>query len=108
MKSLNTETIKYFIGDKFYFFKAAENFLYKDGNRTEEVDGIKVMIYGNENPGEFYVVKVAGTLEDVKGFAIHTEVSFDNLTGKLWAKVVRNFGTVELSMKADDITPVLK
>lgn len=108
MKSLNTETIKYFIGDKFYFFKAAENFLYKDGNRTEEVDGIKVMIYGNENPGEFYVVKVAGTLEDVKGFAVHTPVVFDNLTGRFWAKRNGNFVTVELSMKADGITPYFK
>ena len=107
MKSLNTETIKYFIGDKFYFFKAAENFLYKDGERTEEVDGIKVMIYGNENPGEFYVVKVVGTLEDVKGFAVHTPVVFDNLTGRFWAKRNGNFVTVELSMKADGITPLL-
>ncbi len=42
-------------------------------------------------------------MEDVKGFEIHNPVSFENLTGKLWAKVVRNFGTVELSMKADSI-----
>ncbi len=42
-------------------------------------------------------------VEDVKGFEIHNPVSFENLTGKLWAKAVRNFGTVELSMKADSI-----
>jgi hypothetical protein len=108
MNELDTQTIKGIIGEKFYFVKATENFLYKDNKRTEEVDGIKVKIYGTKDPERYYTVKIPGTLEVVKGFAIHTEVSFDNLTGKLWAKVVRNFGTVELSMKADDITPVLK
>ena len=48
---------------------------------------------------------MAGTLEDVKGFAVHTPVVFDNLTGRFWAKRNGNFVTVELSMKADGITP---
>lgn len=108
MNNLDTQTIKGLIGEKFYYVKATENFLYKEGKRTEEVDGIKVTIYGTKDPARYYAVKIPGTLDNVKGFAIHTEVSFDNLTGKLWSKVVRNFGTVELSMKADDITPVLK
>ena len=34
---------------------------------------------------------------------MHDSIDFENLTGKLWAKVNRNFGTVELSLKADGI-----
>lgn len=103
MNNLDTQTVKGIVGEKFYFVKATENFLYKSGKRTEEVDGIKVTIYGTKDPARYYTVKIPGTLEDVKGFEIHNPVSFENLTGKLWAKVVRNFGTVELSMKADSI-----
>ena len=39
MNELDTQTIKGIIGEKFYFVKATENFLYKDNKRTEEVDG---------------------------------------------------------------------
>ncbi len=42
--NLDTQTVKGTLLEKVYFFKAAENFLYKD-ERTEELDGIKVTIY---------------------------------------------------------------
>ncbi len=42
MKSLNTETIKYFIGGKFYFFKAAELLVYvRRLKENKEMNGIK-------------------------------------------------------------------
>lgn len=102
-KTFDETMVKGAIGSKFYFLKATENFLYKEGKRTEEVDGIKVTIYTDENPMEFINVKVAGTLEDVSSYKVHDSIDFENLTGKLWAKVNRNFGTVELSLKADGI-----
>ena len=95
--------VKGAIGDKFHFIEAKENFLYEEGKKTEKKDGIKVTMVTEENPTEFINVKVNGTLNDVAGFKVYDSIDFENLTGKLWAKVNRNFGTVELSLKADGI-----
>lgn len=102
-KTFNETMVKGAIGDKFHFIEAKENFLYEEGKKTEKKDGIKVTIVTEENPTEFINVKVNGTLNDVSGFKVYDSIDFENLTGKLWAKVNRNFGTVELSLKADGI-----
>ena len=102
-KTFNETMVKGAIGDKFHFIEAKENFLYEEGKKTEKKDGIKVTIATEENPTEFINVKVNGTLNDVAGFKVYDSIDFENLTGKLWAKVNRNFGTVELSLKADGI-----
>ena len=104
-KTFNETMVKDAIGDKFHFIEAKENFLYEEGKKTEKKDGIKVTIVTEENPTEFINVKVNGTLNDVSSYKLYDSIDFENLTGKLWAKVVRNFGTVELSLKADGITP---
>ena len=103
IKTLNATMVKELIGDKFRFFSATENFLYEGGKRTDKKEGIKVKIYSEVNPDEFLYVKVNGTMDDIAGFKIHDSIDFENLTGNLWAKVNRNFGTVELSLKADGI-----
>lgn len=102
-KVLDETTVKYFLGDKFRFIEAKDNFLYEEGKKTEKKDGIKVIIVSEENPTEFLSVKVKGTMNDVSSYSLYDSIEFENLTGKLWAKVVRNFGTVELSLKADGI-----
>ena len=102
-KTFNETMVKDAIGDKFHFIEAKENFLYEEGKKTEKKDGIKVTIVTEENPTEFINVKVNGTLNDVSSYKLYDSIDFENLTGKLWAKVVRNFGTVELSLKADGI-----
>lgn len=107
-KTFNETMVKDAIGDKFHFIEAKENFLYEEGKKTEKKDGIKVTIVTEENPTEFINVKVNGTLNDVSSYKLYDSIDFDNLTGKLWAKVVRNFGTVELSLKADGIKFQLK
>lgn len=101
--TFNETMVKEIIGDKFRFFSATENFLYENGKRTDKKDGIKVKIYSEVKPDEFLFVKVNGTLEDVSSYKVHDSIDFENLTGNLWAKVNRNFGTVELSLKADGI-----
>ena len=35
-KVLDETTVKYFIGDKFHFIEAKENFLYEDKKRTDK------------------------------------------------------------------------
>lgn len=107
-KTFNETMVKDAIGDKFHFIEAKENFLYEEGKKTEKKDGIKVTIVTEENPTEFINVKVNGTLNDVSNYKLYDSIDFENLTGKLWAKVVRNFGTVELSLKADGIKFQLK
>lgn len=107
-KTFNETMVKDAIGDKFHFIEAKENFLYEEGKKTEKKDGIKVTIVTEENPTEFINVKVNGTLNDVSSYKLYDSIDFDNLTGKLWSKVVRNFGTVELSLKADGIKFQLK
>jgi hypothetical protein len=107
-KTFNETMVKDAIGDKFHFIEAKENFLYEEGKKTEKKDGIKVTIVTEENPTEFINVKVNGTLNDVSSYKLYDSIDFENLTGKLWAKVVRNFGTVELSLKADGIKFQLK
>lgn len=107
-KTFNETMVKDAIGDKFHFIEAKENFLYEEGKKTEKKDGIKVTIVTEENPTEFINVKVNGKLNDVSGYKLYDSIDFENLTGKLWAKVVRNFGTVELSLKADGIKFQLK
>ena len=107
-KVFDTQVITGIIGDKFHFIEATENFLYENGKRTDKKDGIKVTIVTEENPTEFLKVKVNGTLNDVSSYKLYDSIDFENLTGKLWAKVVRNFGTVELSLKADGIKFQLK
>lgn len=100
--------VKGAIGEKFHFIEAKDNFLYEEGKKTEKKDGIKVTIVTEENPTEFINVKVNGTLNDVSSYKLYDSIDFENLTGKLWSKVVRNFGTVELSLKADGIKFQLK
>lgn len=107
-KTFNETMVKGAIGEKFHFIEAKDNFLYEDKKKTDKKDGIKVTIVTEENPTEFINVKVNGTLNDVAGFKVYDLIEFDNLTGKLWAKVVKNFGTVELSLKADGIQFQLK
>ena len=107
-KTFNETMVKDAIGDKFHFIEAKENFLYEEGKKTEKKDGIKVTIVTEENPTEFINVKVNGTLNDVSSYKLYDSIDFENLTGKLWAKVVRNFGTVELSLKEDGIKFQLK
>lgn len=107
-KTFNETMVKGAIGDKFHFIEAKDNFLYEDKKKTDKKDGIKVTIVTEENPTEFINVKVNGTLNDVAGFKVYDLIEFENLTGKLWAKVVKNFGTVELSLKADGIQFQLK
>lgn len=107
-KTFNETMVKGAIGEKFHFIEAKDNFLYEDKKKTEKKDGIKVTIVTEENPTEFINVKVNGTLNDVAGFKVYDLIEFENLTGKLWAKVVKNFGTVELSLKADGIQFQLK
>lgn len=102
-KTFNETMVKGAIGEKFHFIEAKDNFLYEDKKKTDKKDGIKVTIVTEENPTEFINVKVNGTLNDVAGFKVYDLIEFENLTGKLWAKVVKNFGTVELSLKADGI-----
>jgi hypothetical protein len=102
-KTFNETMVKGAIGEKFHFIEAKDNFLYEDKKKTDKKDGIKVTIVTEENPTEFINVKVNGTLNDVAGFKVYDLIDFENLTGKLWAKVVKNFGTVELSLKADGI-----
>lgn len=102
-KTFNETMVKGAIGEKFHFIEAKDNFLYEDKKRTDKKDGIKVTIVTEENPTEFINVKVNGTLNDVAGFKVYDLIDFENLTGKLWAKVVKDFGTVELSLKADGI-----
>ncbi len=63
--------------------------LYKEEREQEEVDEIKVMIYGNENPGEFYVLKWLN-IGRCKRICSSYPVVFDNLTGRL-AKRKRKF-----------------
>lgn len=107
-KTFNETMVKGAIGEKFHFIEAKDNFLYEDKKKTDKKDGIKVTIVTEENPTEFINVKVNGTLNDVAGFKVYDLIDFENLTGKLWAKVVKNFGTVELSLKADGIQFQLK
>lgn len=107
-KTFNETMVKGAIGEKFHFIEAKENFLYEEGKKTEKKDGIKVTIVTEENPTGFINVKVNGTLNDVSSYKLYDSIDFENLTGKLWAKVVRNFGTVELSLKADGIKFQLK
>jgi hypothetical protein len=107
-KTFNETMVKGAIGEKFHFIEAKDNFLYEDKKKTDKKDGIKVTIVTEENPTEFINVKVNGTLNDVAGFKVYDLIEFENLTGKLWAKVVKNFGTVELSLKADGIQFQLK
>ena len=107
-KTFNETMVKGAIGEKFHFIEAKDNFLYEDKKKTDKKDGIKVTIVTEENPTEFINVKVNGTLNDVAGFKVYDLIEFENLTGKLWSKVVRNFGTVELSLKADGIQFQLK
>lgn len=102
-KTFNETMVKGAIGEKFHFIEAKDNFLYEEGKKTEKKDGIKVTIVTEENPTEFINVKVNGTLNDVAGFKVYDLIDFENLTGKLWAKVNKNYGTVELSLKADVI-----
>jgi hypothetical protein len=102
-KTFNETMVKGAIGEKFHFIEAKDNFLYEEGKKTEKKDGIKVTIVTEENPTEFINVKVNGTLNDVAGFKVYDLIDFENLTGKLWAKVNKNYGTVELSLKADGI-----
>lgn len=102
-KTFNETMVKGAIGEKFHFIEAKDNFLYEDKKKTDKKDGIKVTIVTEENPTEFINVKVNGTLNDVAGFKVYDLIDFENLTGKLWAKVVRDYGTVELSLKADGI-----
>ncbi len=57
MNNLDTQTVN-IVDKKFYFFKATENFLYKDlENVTVLADGIKVTIYGSKDPARYYTVK---------------------------------------------------
>ena len=107
-KTFNETMVKGAIGEKFHFIEAKDNFLNEDKKKTDKKDGIKVTIVTEENPTEFINVKVNGTLNDVAGFKVYDLIEFENLTGKLWAKVVKNFGTVELSLKADGIQFQLK
>ena len=102
-KTFDETAVTYHIGNKFYFFKAADNFLYEDGKKTDKKDGIKVTIYSEENPTEFLNVKVNGTMNDVAGFKVHDSISFENLTGKIWTKTSGKYPTTELSLKADGI-----
>ena len=102
-KTFDATAISYHLGNKFYFFKAADNFLYEGGKKTDKKDWIKVTIYSEENPTQFLNVKVNGTMNDVAGFKVHDSISFENLTGKLWIKKSGNYETIELSMKADGI-----
>lgn len=102
-KVLDETTVKYFIGDKFHFIEAKENFLYEDKKRTDKKDGIKVTIVTEENPTEFIKVKVNGTLNDVSSYKLYDSIDFDNLTGKFWIKTSGNYNSKELSLKADGI-----
>ncbi len=43
MNNLDTQTVKGIVGEN--FISSKRQLLYKDGKRTEEVDGIKVTIY---------------------------------------------------------------
>lgn len=103
IKTLDTTTVKYFIGEKLRYFAVAENFLYENGKRTDKKDGIKVKIYSEENPAEFLNVKVNGTLNDVADLKIHDSIAFENLTGKFWIKKSGKYESIELSLKADGI-----
>jgi hypothetical protein len=107
LKTLDETTVKYFIGNKFYFFKAADNFLYEDGKKTDKKDGIKVTIYSEENPTEFLKVKVNGKMSDVADYKIHQSIDFENLTGNFWIKTSGNYNSQELSLKADGIRYLL-
>lgn len=102
-KTLDETTVKYFIGNKFYFFKAVDNFLYEDGKKTDKKDGIKVTIYSEENPTQFLNVKVNGTMNDVENYKVHDSIDFENLTGKFWIKETGKRPSQELSLKADGI-----
>lgn len=102
-KVLDETTVKYFIGDKFHFIEAKDNFLYEDKKKTEKKDGIKVTIVTEENPTEFIKVKVNGTLNDVSGYKLYDSIDFENLTGKFWIKTSGNYASKELSLKADGI-----
>lgn len=102
-KTLDETTVKYFIGEKFRFFSATENFLYENGKRTDKKEGIKVKIYSEVNPDVFLFVKVNGTMDDIAGFKIHDSIDFENLTGKFWIKETGKRPTQEISLKADGI-----
>lgn len=102
-KTFNETMVKHQIGNKFYFIKAADNFLYEGGKKTDKKDGIKVTIYSEENPTEFLNVKVNGTMNEVESFKVHDEISFENLIGNPWIKTSGKFPSMELSLKADGI-----
>ncbi len=55
MNNLEYKQLKGIVGgEKFYFFKATENFLYKDGKRRRSESKT---IYGNKDPARYYTVK---------------------------------------------------
>ncbi len=54
MNNLDTQTVKGIVGKILFLQKQQENFLYKDRKRTEEVDGIKVTIYGSKDPARYF------------------------------------------------------
>lgn len=102
LKELNEETVKYFIGEEFFFLKVEDNFLYKDGKRTDEIDGSKVTIYSKDNPAEFINVKVKQNKSEITN-GIHSKIDFKNLTGKFWIKQSGKYASQELSLKADSV-----
>ena len=102
-KVLDETTVKYFIGDKFHFIEAKENFLYEGGKKTDKKEVIKVTIVTEKNPTEFINVKVNVKLNDVSIYKLYGSIDFENLTGKIWIKTSGNYNSKELSLKADGI-----
>ncbi len=54
MNNLDTQTVKGIVGEKFYFFKATEDFLYKNGKRTEESGRNQSNVTEAKDPARYY------------------------------------------------------
>lgn len=105
MKKLDEKTVKYFLGETFKFVEILDLMEYgKDNKPTGNVIGSKVRVLSPENPTEVISIKLDKMKDKVKVPNVFETINFNGLTGSLWVKQNKGRTSIEVSLKADDVT----
>lgn len=103
IKKLDDKTVQYFVGE-LRFLSINDKFEYENGqiNKNKKIGSVIECIALNK---EIYKVSLSKLKENVNlnGIEVFDVIEFENLCGTFWIKSIKNFSTIELSLKAEDV-----
>lgn len=102
IKKLDEKTVQYFVGE-LRFLSIGDKFHFENGQKTDKKIGSVIECIALNK--EIYKVSLGKLKEniDLNGIDVFDVIEFENLCGTFWIKSIKNFNSIELSLKAEDI-----